>query len=296
MANLKALSSRIRSVKNTKQITKAMKMVSAAKLRRAQERAFAARPYSQAMGRMMGALTVGGAMAGAPPLMAGRGGPVKRVELVVFTADRGLCGSFNSGVIRAVRTKIAELTEAGQTVTLTFVGRKAHDVLKRQFSKNVRAVHIGLSRGLTFQVAEERVAGGLLDAFHRDEFDLCLAVYNTFQSAMQHTLTWRQLMPLPIPETADDTAPASGMGGEYEPSGEEVLAALLPKNVAVQIFQAMVESDASEHGARMTAMDNAVRNADEMVRKLTITFNRTRQAAITTELMEIISGAESLKG
>ncbi|MBF0159490.1 MAG: F0F1 ATP synthase subunit gamma [Magnetococcales bacterium] len=295
MPSLKQLRLRIRSVSSTKQITKAMKMVAAAKLRRSQERAMAARPYSQRMGRMM--RSVAALMSGqqnAPALLSGHGSDVKRVELVVLTADRGLCGSFNSGVIRAVRGRIAELQREGFTVTLTFIGRKGHDVLKRQFGSQVRKVHTSIAHRLAFHTIEREIARELIQAFEDRQFDVCYLVYNTFKSAMSQVLTWQQIIPLSI-DQQDEEEQKSG-SYFFEPDEEELLSTLLPRNVAVQLFQALVESDASEHGARMTAMDNAVRNASEMIRKLRIKFNRTRQAAITTELMEIIGGAESLKG
>ena len=304
MANLKALRQRIRSVTNTRQITKAMKMVAAAKLRRSQDRAFATRDYSERMGSMVQSIAAQVDRSTAPPLLAGRGESAKRVELLVFTADRGLCGSFNSGVIRSVRSKIAEMQASGFEVTLTCVGRKANDVLKRQFASQIRRVHVGIGKNLTIEKAEQEVVQPLLKDFNDEKFDSCFMVYNTFESAMTQTLTWRQLIPAPL--QSDDSA--GGAGGNdkdeagsdsspmYEPEEEEILTQLLPRNIAVQIYQSMVESDASENGSRMTAMDNAVRNAGGMIRRLNITYNRTRQAAITTELMEIISGSESLKG
>ncbi|MBF0124312.1 MAG: F0F1 ATP synthase subunit gamma [Magnetococcales bacterium] len=363
MPSLKQLRLRIRSVSSTKQITKAMKMVAAAKLRRSQERATAARPYSQRMGRMMRSVaTIMDGQQGSPPLLSGYGDDVRRIELVVLTADRGLCGSFNSGVVRAVRNRVVELQREGFAVTLTCVGRKGQDVLKRQFGAQIRKTHTGIAHRLTFHTVEREIAQELVQAFEDRQFEVCYLVYNTFKSAMSQVLTWQQIMPLPndaaqknqdgprgsgsaAASAAHETAAASegkkkgggrhhavqsggsgqgwsqGGGGEaallqsmnrqaaaveeeesgstsyfFEPDEGELLNALLPRNVAVQLFQALVESDASEHGARMTAMDNAVRNASEMIRKLRIKFNRTRQAAITTELMEIIGGAESLKG
>ncbi|MEO5363616.1 MAG: F0F1 ATP synthase subunit gamma [Magnetococcus sp. DMHC-8] len=296
MASLKALRQRIRSVTNTRQITKAMKMVAAAKLRRSQDRALATRPYSLQMGRMVQSIAGRVGKGSAPPLLAGRGEPHKRVELVLFTADRGLCGNFNSSVIRAVRAKIAELRAAGFEVSLVCVGRKGHDVLKRQFGGIVRRVHVGMGKGLTFDRADQEIVQPLLHDFEQERFDSCFMVYNAFVSAMTQTLTWRQIIPVPEPGESAQEAEAAGSPPLYEPEEEEILADLLPRNVAVQVFQALVESDASENGARMTAMDNAVRNAGGMLRRLRITYNRTRQAAITTELMEIISGSESLKG
>ncbi|MEO5340623.1 MAG: F0F1 ATP synthase subunit gamma [Magnetococcus sp. MYC-9] len=296
MASLKALRQRIRSVTSTRQITKAMKMVAAAKLRRSQERAFATRPYSQMMGRMVQSIAGRVGKSSAPPLLVGRSEPQKHVELVVFTADRGLCGSFNSSSIRAVRSKVAELRAAGFQVSLTCVGRKGSDVLGRQFGAMVRRSHTGMSKHLTFEWAEQEIAQPLLQDFEHGRFDSCFIVYNAFVSAMTQTLTWRQI--IPVPDAGGQDGQEGGVAAPpiYEPEEDEILADLLPRNVAVQIYQALVESDASENGARMTAMDNAVRNAGGMLRRLNITYNRTRQAAITTELMEIISGSESLKG
>ncbi|MBF0096121.1 MAG: F0F1 ATP synthase subunit gamma [Magnetococcales bacterium] len=295
MASLKALRQRIRSVNNTRQITKAMKMVAAAKLRRSQERAMATRPYSQQMGRMVQSIASRVSKDSAPPLLAGRPEPVKKVELVVFTADRGLCGSFNSSVIRAVRGKIAELQANGFEVSITCVGRKGNDVLKRTFGHLIHRVHTAVNRGLTFEKTEQEIAQPLLHDYETERFDSCFIVYNAFISAMTQELTWRQIIPVPeaAKETENDAVAAPPC---YEPDEEEILADLLPRNITVQIYQALVESDASENGARMTAMDNAVRNAGGMLRRLRTTYNRSRQAAITTELMEIISGSESLKG
>ena len=296
MANLKALRQRIRSVTNTRQITKAMKMVAAAKLRRSQERAQSARGYSLRMNRMVRSIAARVGSGSAPALLAGREGQAKRIELLLFTADRGLCGSFNSTVIRSVRSKIAEMQASGFDVSLTCVGRKGNDVLKRQFSRKIRRIHAGISKDLTFEKAERDIARPLLEDFAAERFDTCFMVFNTFESAMTQTLTWQQIIPVPLPENGNDAEEEGGPPPTYEPEEDEMLADLLPRNVAVQIFQAMVESDASENGARMTAMDNAVRNAGGMLRRLNIKYNRTRQAAITTELMEIISGSESLKG
>ncbi len=297
MASLKALRQRIRSVTNTRQITKAMKMVAAAKLRRSQDRALATRPYSTQMGRMVQSIAARVGKGSAPPLLVGRSEPHKRVELVVFTADRGLCGSFNSGVIRAVRAKMAELRAAGFEVSLTCVGRKANDVLKRQFGGSIHRVHTGMGKQLTFERVEQEIVQPLLHDFEHERFDSCFIVYNAFVSAMTQNLTWRQIIPVPEhKEQEQEEGHGAVSPPTYEPEEDEILADLLPRNVTVQIFQALVESDASENGARMTAMDNAVRNAGGMLRRLQITYNRTRQAAITTELMEIISGSESLKG
>ncbi|MBF0310771.1 MAG: F0F1 ATP synthase subunit gamma [Magnetococcales bacterium] len=297
MANLKDLRKRIRSVQNTKQITKAMKMVAAAKLRRSQDRAVASRPYSERMGGMVRSFASRlSENENLPPLLTGYKDETRRVELLVITADRGLCGSYNSSVIRAVRTRVVELQKEGFQVSVTCVGRKGNDVLKRRFPNQIRKVHSGVNRRLSFQVAEQEVAAELLGAFADRKFDACFMVFNSFKSAMTQVVTWRQLIPVQLEVKNDGKDEEDTASFLSEPEEEELLAQLLPKNVAVQVFQALAEADASEHGARMTAMDNAVRNASEMIRKLTISFNRTRQAAITTELMEIISGSESLKG
>lgn len=298
MPNLKSLRLRIRSVNNTKQITKAMKMVAAAKLRRSQERVFAARPYSVGMGRMIE--TLAGRMAGndsAPEMLRGREGGGNRVRLVAFTADRGLCGGFNTQVIRAVRARVPQLQAEGKEVSLTCVGRKGHDVLKRQFGDLIHSTYDDMAKELDFEKARNVIGKKLLQEFNSGEFDVCLSAYNTFKSAMTQDLTWKQLIPAEVgASSAEDEDAAPDGDYIYEPSMEELLDDLLVKNVSVQIFQSLLESDASEHGARMSAMDSAVRNAEDMILKLTTTFNRTRQAAITTELMEIIGGAESLKG
>jgi F-type H+-transporting ATPase subunit gamma len=294
MPNLKSLRNRIRSVGNTRQITKAMKMVAAAKLRRSQERAQATRPYSRGMGLMIQSIASKANEDSAPPLLAAPKG--KRVCLAVFTADRGLCGSFNSGVIRSVRAKVVALQNEGMDVSLVCIGTKGRDVLRRQYGDLIKRTHIGVAKDLNYEKAEREVASKLLIEFEKGEFDVCMMVFNEFKSAISQELTWRQIIPMPVVEVekAEDSSPVGAPS--YEPDEADVLKVLLPQNVTVQVFQALVESDASEHGSRMTAMDNAVRNAGDMLNKLNITYNRTRQAVITTELMEIISGSESLKG
>jgi F-type H+-transporting ATPase subunit gamma len=294
MPNLKSLRTRIRSVENTQQITKAMKMVAAAKLRRSQERALQTRPYSHGMGRMIQSIASMVDVQSAPPLLAEARG--NKVCIVIFTADRGLCGSFNSGVVRSVRAKVAELQGNGDKVSIVCVGTKANDVLKRQFGSLILRVHSGIAKDLNYEKADREVASKLLMEFSEKKFDRCLIVFNEFKSAISQELVWKQIIPMPIAEVEKKQEADSGGSPFYEPEEDEVLKVLLPQNVTVQIFQALVESDASEHGSRMTAMDNAVRNAGDMLRKLNTTYNRTRQAVITTELMEIISGAESLKG
>lgn len=296
MASLKDLRSRIASVKSTKKITSAMKMVAASKLRRSQDAAEAARPYADRMGTMLGRLAaaVGGSQ-GAPKLLAGTGKDDVHL-LVVFTADRGLCGGFNASIIKATRIKIRALRAAGKTVKLICVGRKGADALKREFGDAIVARYTGVEgkKGIDFSSATD-VADKILALYDEGEFDVCSIFYNKFVSAISQVVTEQQLVPFAVPE-ADGKEEATGSSAvyEYEPSEEAILADLLPRNVGVQIFGAMLESSASEHGARMSAMDNATRNAGDMIDRLSIQYNRSRQAQITNELIEIISGAEAL--
>ncbi|KZB54917.1 F0F1 ATP synthase subunit gamma [Thalassospira xiamenensis] len=296
MASLKDLRSRIASVKSTKKITSAMKMVAASKLRRSQDAAEAARPYADRMGTMLGRLAaaVGGSQ-GAPKLLAGTGKDDVHL-LVVFTADRGLCGGFNASIIKATRIKIRALRAAGKTVKLICVGRKGADALKREFGDAIVARYTGVEgkKGIDFSSATD-VADKILALYDEGEFDVCSIFYNKFVSAISQVVTEQQLVPFAVPE-ADGQEEATGSSAvyEYEPSEEAILADLLPRNVGVQIFGAMLESSASEHGARMSAMDNATRNAGDMIDRLSIQYNRSRQAQITNELIEIISGAEAL--
>lgn len=292
MASLKDLRLRITSVKSTKKITSAMKMVSAAKLRRAQEAAEAARPFAERMNRMMQNLAAGlDAWAGTPRLMSGTG--KDKVHLIVlFTSDRGLCGAFNASVARSVRVKIRELELAGKTVKLVAVGRKGREILRGEHGGKIVDSRQNIGRkGVSFVEADE-LATTLVKMFDAGEFDVCWAVYNRFQSAMTQVVTWQQVIPFAPAEAGEAAAPAADY--EYEPSQEQILEALVPRNLSVQIFRFMLESQASEHGARMTSMDNATRNAGDMIDHLTLTYNRTRQAAITSELIEIISGAEAV--
>jgi F-type H+-transporting ATPase subunit gamma len=296
MASLKDLRPRIASVKPTKKITSAMKMVAASKLRRSQDAAEAARPYADRMGTMLGRLAaaVGGSQ-GAPKLLAGTGKDDVHL-LVVFTADRGLCGGFNASIIKATRIKIRALRAAGKTVKLICVGRKGADALKREFGDAIVARYTGVEgkKGIDFSAATD-VADKILALYDEGEFDVCSIFYNKFVSAISQVVTEQQLVPFAVPE-ADGQEEATGSSAvyEYEPSEEAILADLLPRNVGVQIFGAMLESSASEHGARMSAMDNATRNAGDMIDRLSIQYNRSRQAQITNELIEIISGAEAL--
>jgi len=300
MANLKVLKGRIESVKSTRKITSAMKMVAAAKLRKAQEAAEAARPYAARMERMLGSLAASiGGVEGAPEMLVGTGKDDIHL-LVAFTADRGLCGGFNGSIIRKIRIMGRELRAQGKTVKVLFVGSKAHDVLKRELGDAVVDVVTGVGKKGVEYAEGADVADKITRMFEGGEFDVCTVVFNRFQSAMTQIVTQQQLIPFaPAEDGANDNQDAKADDGPkasyiFEPDEEEILADLLPGNLAVQIFQAMLESSASEHGARMSAMDSATRNAGEMIDKLTLTYNRTRQAVITSELIEIISGAEAL--
>ena len=298
MPSLKDLRVRIASVKSTQKITSAMKMVAAAKLRRAQEQAEAARPYAERMERMLASLAAASAgREGAPELLAGKGRDQVHL-LVVGTADRGLCGGFNSNIVREVRRRITALKNDGKTVKLLCVGRKGRDQLRRDFGDAIIDTIEDVTRpSLRFDAAEA-IAKRVAQMFEAGEFDVCTIYYARFKSAISQIVTAQQLIPF-APTEADDTEAADTGGDslavyEYEPTEEDILAALLPRNLAVQVFRALLENNASEHGARMTAMDNATRNAGDMIDNLTLTYNRTRQAVITSELIEIISGAEAL--
>jgi F-type H+-transporting ATPase subunit gamma len=296
MPSLKSLRVRIRSVRSTQKITSAMKMVAAAKLRRAQEQAFAARPYAERMERMLGSLAASiGATAGAPLLLAGTGSDRKHL-IVVATSDRGLCGAFNSSVVRNARQMIRALEAEKKPFKILCVGRKARDLLRRDYGPNIVATFDEVDRPrLSFDKAA-RIADKVLELFAAGEFDVATVIYNRFRSAISQIVTRQQLIPFAPPEAAAEAAaPAQGRAVyEYEPDEADILADLLPRNLAVQMFRALLESYASEQGARMTAMDNATRNAGEMIGDLTLTYNRTRQAQITKELIEIISGAEAV--
>ncbi len=299
MPNLKDLRVRIASVKSTQKITSAMKMVAAAKLRRAQEQAEAARPYAERMERMLSSLAAASAgKEGAPELLAGNGRNQVHL-LIVGTADRGLCGGFNSSIVREVRRRIAALRDDGKTVKLLCVGRKGRDQLSRDFGGAIIDTIEDVARPRLRFEAADGIAKRTAQMFEAGEFDVCTIYYARFQSAISQIVTAQQLIPF-APAESDGVEAADASGNslavyEYEPSEEEILAALLPRNLAVQVYRALLENSASEHGARMTAMDNATRNAGDMIDNLTLTYNRTRQAAITSELIEIISGAEALK-
>jgi len=294
MASLKALKTRISSVKSTQKITKAMKMVAAAKLRRAQQAAEAARPYSERMTQVLASLA-GRIVPGpqTPKLLAGTGAEQTHL-LVVCTSDRGLAGAFNANIVRAARKKAEDLQREGRTVYFYLVGRKGRAALGRLFPKQI--VHQYDTSATKFAgFADARaIAEDIVERYTTDGIDVVHLFYARFKSALVQEPVGRQIIPVPPVEdrgAADAGVPAAV---EYEPDEEEILAELLPRNVAVQIFRALLENAASEQGSRMTAMDNATRNAGDMINRLTIQYNRTRQAAITKELIEIISGAEAL--
>ncbi|MGB0681708.1 MAG: F0F1 ATP synthase subunit gamma [Magnetovibrionaceae bacterium] len=300
MPSLKDLKVRINSVKSTRKITSAMKMVAAAKLRRAEESAQAARPYAERMERMLGSLA--GSLAGsdgAPKMLSGTGKDDVHL-LVVMAADRGLCGAFNGSILREARRQAMAAKEAGKTVKFIAVGKRAVDGMRRVFGPDVMIAtftDIG-KRGVEFHEADE-IATKITDLFEAGEFDTCTMIFNRFQSAMTQIVTPQKLIPFePAADAANDNDDQKDAGPKaiytFEPDETEILEELLPSNLAIQIFQGLLENSASEFGARMTAMDNATRNAGDMIDRLTITYNRTRQAAITKELIEIISGAEAL--
>jgi F-type H+-transporting ATPase subunit gamma len=290
MPSLKDLKIRINSVKSTQKITSAMKMVAAAKLRRAQERAEAGRPYAERMERMLGSLAA--AMAGregAPALLVGNGRDQVHL-VVVMTSDRGLCGGFNASIVRGARRFIRELDAAGKEIKILCVGRKGRDQLRRDYGKRIVATVDEIGKRRAGYAAAVEIAERVGAMFEAGEFDVCTIFYNKFKSAMTQLVTQAQLIPF---VAAGDAAPTD-VFYEYEPDEQEILAELLPRNLAVQFYRALLENAASEEGARMTAMDSATRNAGDMINKLTINYNRSRQAYITKELIEIISGAEAL--
>ncbi|MEO1562998.1 MAG: F0F1 ATP synthase subunit gamma [Pseudomonadota bacterium] len=290
MPSLKDLKNRISSVKSTRKITKAMQMVAAAKLRRAQEAAEMARPYADRMNAVMGNLAKGVAGSdGAPKLLAGNGKDEVHM-LVVATAERGLCGGFNSSIVKLARQHIEKLQAAGKTVQILTVGKKGREQLKRDFS-HLLVDHVDLSglKSVDYDSAQ-KIAADLVSRFEDGAFDNATIFFNQFQSVISQVPTAQQLIPAEFEGDEDGEAPLY----DYEPDEEAILTELLPRAIATQVFTALLENAASEQGARMSAMDNATRNAGEMIEKLTIQFNRSRQAAITNELIEIISGAEAL--
>jgi F-type H+-transporting ATPase subunit gamma len=290
MPSLKDLRNRIASVKATQKITKAMQMVAAAKLRRAQMAAEAARPYAERMEQVLASLAVNiGTGADAPVLLRGNGRDDVHL-LVVCTAERGLCGAFNSSIARLARDKAQALMAEGKTVKLLCVGKKGYDILKRQFERQiVEVIDLRAVRTLGFENGDA-IGRKIIALFEAGEYDVCTLFFSRFRTVLNQIPTALQLIPAHFEE---GTAGSSAVY-DYEPGEEEILSTLLPRNISVQVFRALLENAASEQGARMAAMDNATRNAGEMIKKQTMKYNRSRQAMITKELIEIISGAEAL--
>ncbi|PLX41005.1 MAG: F0F1 ATP synthase subunit gamma [Hyphomicrobiales bacterium] len=298
MPSLKDLRTRIASVKSTQKITKAMQMVAAAKLRRAQESAEEARPYAErietVIARLRAALQ---GRAGAPRLITGSGKDNVHL-LLVATAERGLCGGFNSGIAKLARDEALRLQADGKQVKILCVGIKGHDALKTMFSDQmVDLVRLSGDQAENYRIARE-LGTRLVEMFEAEEFDICTMFYSRFKSVISQTPVAQPLIPSTLTEADEDSAGAKSKGAQacydYEPDESEILDDLLPRNIRVQIYRAILENGASEQGARMTAMDNATRNAGEMIDKLTLQYNRARQAMITKELIEIISGADAL--
>ncbi|MEC9145100.1 MAG: F0F1 ATP synthase subunit gamma, partial [Pseudomonadota bacterium] len=285
------LKTRINSVKSTQKITSAMKMVAAAKLRRAQDSAEKGRPYADCMQQIINSLAAKADPASAPQLLVGNGQDRTHL-LVVISADRGLCGGFNGAITRQTRNEVARLRGEGKTVKLLMVGRKSADALRRELGDAYIESLEGI-QGTSVAFGDAASIGDTVrTGFEAGEFDVCTVIFNKFKSAISQEVTLKKL----IPAEVDETAPAddSGVSYEYEPDEEELLAAVLPRNISTQIYSALLESSAAELAARMTAMDNATRNAGDLIDRLTLVYNRTRQATITKELIEIISGAEAV--
>ena len=292
MPSLKDLKNRIESVKNTRKITKAMQMVAAAKLRRAQDSAEASRPYTERFNSVLGALaSANAAGSGGPQLLVGTGKD-KTHLLVVMTAERGLCGGFNSNIAKLAKSHALKLLEQGKTVKIVTVGKKGRDVVKRDLGKHF-VDHIDLSEIKSIRYTDaQAISKSILERFTAGEFDIATLFYSKFVNVVTQIPTAQQVIPASFDD--DEGTKTEIVSYEYEPTEEEILADLLPRGVGTQIFAALLENGASEQGARMSAMDNATRNAGDMIDKLTIQYNRSRQAVITNELIEIISGAEAL--
>ena len=291
MPSLKDLKTRINSVKSTQKITSAMKMVAAAKVRRAQDSAEMGRPYADRMQQIVNSLASKADPISAPQLLVGNGKDNTHL-LVVVSADRGLCGGFNGAITRQTRTEVARLRGEGKTVKLLMVGRKSADALRRELGDSYIDSLEGI-QGTAVEYADAASIGETVrNGFEAGEFDVCTVIFNKFKSAISQEVTLKRLIPAEVGEdTQDDDA---GVSYEYEPDEEELLAAVLPRNISTQVYSALLESSAAELAARMTAMDNATRNAGDLIERLTLVYNRTRQATITKELIEIISGAEAV--
>ncbi|MGZ2410906.1 F-type H+-transporting ATPase subunit gamma [Sphingomonas sp. F9_3S_D5_B_2] len=295
MASLKALKLRIGSVKSTQKITKAMKMVAAAKLRRAQQRAEAGRPYSVRMTDVVGSLASNVTPGPQSPKLLSGTGKSDTHLIIVATSDRGLAGAFNTNVVRAARRAAEDLISQGKTVLFYIVGRKGRPVLQRFYPRSIIAQYDTSEMKAPAYSDAQAIAKDIVDRYQTDGIDVVHLAYAEFRSTLVQEPRVHQIIPVPAPSaSADSGAPASLAAVEYEPDEEEILADLIPRNIAVQIYRALLENQAGFYGSQMTAMDNATRNAGDMINRLTIQYNRSRQAAITTELVEIISGAEAL--
>ena len=293
MANLKDLKTRINSVKSTQKITAAMKMVAAAKLRRAQDAAVSGRPYSTRMRQVIGNLASKADPSSAPQLLVGNGKD-QTVLLVIMSADRGLCGGFNGSITRQTRAEVARLKAENKTVKLLMVGRKSADALRREFGDMYIDQHEGLQGTSVNYDDAASIADSIRSKFEAGEFDVCTLIFNKFKNAITQEITLTRLIPAEVEQSDAADNGAAAISYEYEPEEDELLASLLPRNLSTQIYSALLESSAAELAARMTAMDNATRNAGDLIDRLTLVYNRTRQANITNELIEIISGAEAI--
>jgi F-type H+-transporting ATPase subunit gamma len=293
MPSLKELKNRIASVKSTKKITSAMKMVAASKLRRAQEQAEAARPYALRMARMLQSLSANLTISDSTPKLIRGTGRDKTILLIVVTSDRGLCGAFNGSIVREARRQIRQLEAEGKQVKLLCVGRKGRDLLRRDHAAKILRTVEDVARRRVAYASAEQITQILLEMYADDQFDVAHIIYNKFKSAIAQIVTLQQLVPVPMDKPVVTADQAQALY-EFEPAEEAILAELLPRNLAMQVYGALLESAAGEQGARMTAMDNATRNAGDMINKLTLNYNRSRQAYITKELIEIISGAEAV--
>ena len=290
MATLRDIKRRINAVQSTSKITKAMKMIAAVKFRKAQQRMFELRPYAERMQMAISRLVASTLETEIHPLLAVR--PRKNVEVLVMTSDRGLCGAFNTNVIKAASKHIASLKAEGLDVSISSVGKKAKDYLKRR-NVEVRNSWTGISGKVSYANAQE-IAADIIESYTNEIIDEVVVVYNEFKSVSAHKVVFARLLPLAPVEVTEDTEPVVDF--IYEPSKEEIFSSLIPKNVEIQIFRALLESQASEEAARMSAMENATKSANEMISKLTLQYNKARQASITKELMDIVGGVEALKG
>jgi len=289
MATLRDIKRRIKAVQSTSKITKAMKMVSAAKFRKAQQRMFELRPYAERMGNILSSLA-GGAEAEIHPLLAVR--PRKNIEVLIITSDRGLCGAFNTNILKAGTKHIAELQKEGFDVAISCVGRKARDYFKRR-NVALKKAWTGISGKISYTNAQE-IANEIIEKYTDETVDEVILIYNEFKSAIAQKVVIAKLLPLAPIEASEETLPVYNF--IYEPTKEAIFTSLVPKNVEIQIFRALIESQASEEAARMAAMENATKSANDMISSLTLQYNKARQATITKELMDIVGGVEALKG